>query len=93
MQVAFMLLDGPERTQELLTMGTQTSGQHLISKGKPGPSEPAPTSSPCRMDDVWTENIFSLYSCPIANHSVYLCVDHAQLATKSLTFLPFYVGS
>jgi hypothetical protein len=69
MQVAFML-DGPERTQELHKMGTQTSWQYLISKGKPGPSEAAPTSSSCRMDDVWTENIFSLYSCPIANHSV-----------------------
>jgi hypothetical protein len=39
--------------------------------------EPAPTSSPCRMNgwmnDVWTENAFSLYSCPRTNHSGYLC--------------------
>ncbi len=31
--------------------------------------EPAPTSSPCRMDGIWTKDTFSLYSCPIANHS------------------------
>jgi len=31
--------------------------------------EPAPTSSPSRMDGVWTKDTFSLYSCPIANHN------------------------
>jgi hypothetical protein len=40
----------------LFPLGT---GQHW--------SKPAATSSPCKMDDVWTGNIFSLYSCPIAN--------------------------
>ncbi len=29
-----------------------------------------PTSAPCRMDDMWTGNTFSFYSCPISNHRV-----------------------
>ncbi len=27
---------------------------------------------PCRMDGMWTGNTFSLYSCPVANHKLYL---------------------
>ncbi len=67
-----------------------------------GQSEVAPTSTPIRMDDdVWIGNIFSLYSCPIANHngtnhsypSTYLMATnlcHTCAITSYITYLFTY---
>jgi len=37
-----------------------------------GDIEPEPTSSPWRMDGVWTGNTFSLNSCPVLTIHVHL---------------------
>lgn len=39
------------------------------------------------MDDVWTENTFSLYYCPIANHSDQVYINPLHLST----YLPIYL--
>ncbi len=31
------------------------------------PEQPASTSTPCRMESVWTKNTYLLHSCPMVN--------------------------
>jgi hypothetical protein len=50
-----------------------------------GQSEPAPTSIPSKMDDMWTANAFSLYSCHTLNHGLTI---HTHLPTYPPTYLP-----
>jgi hypothetical protein len=47
-------------------------------------SEPAPTSTPCTMDDVWV-GCDELYSCPIANHNGKLFTSHPPTYNDAFT--------
>jgi len=53
-----------------------------------GQSEPAPTSIPSKMEDMWTANAFSLYSCHTLNHGLTI---HTHLPTYPPTYLPTYL--
>jgi hypothetical protein len=44
---------------------------------QPQPAGRSPPCRICRMDDVWTRNIFSFYFCPVTNHSGKLCTNQA----------------
>jgi hypothetical protein len=47
-----------------------------------GHSEPAPTSAPSRMDDMWSGNSFLLGSSSLANHDGWLSCFIYYLPTR-----------
>jgi hypothetical protein len=48
-------------------------------------SEQASTSTPCKMDVMWTTNIFPLYFSYIANHGGKLCINQLHALTYQKT--------
>jgi hypothetical protein len=80
---AFDIAPGPVNWYESLLKSTQKNLSTWTSLvcSKPfqhwGQTWTTPTSTPCKMDDGWTRNIFSLYFHPVANHNGKLCSNQS----------------